>query len=527
MPQRKTSDLFIPSLADIIFISIFLSLSLSKGQGLLADGGTGFHIRAGEYIINTLSVPKYDPFSFITPALPWTAHEWLAEVIMAFLHSSFGLTGIVVFFSLLIALVYYLLFRDLRSSDGNIFIAVGITILVIATSQIHWLARPHIFSLLIMVVWYRILDNYQYREKNQLFLLPLLMLPWVNLHGGYLAGFILLGIYCVGNYLMGLSAAPADRTVLHAKSVQILKISLISLLASLANPIGYKILLFPFNLINSSYIMDHVLEFLSPNFHDPIIFKYLFLLTIALLTFSRKRLNLIELMLLLVFTHMALFAVRYVTLFALVIAPIIMTRADDLLNESDGRIMGFFKIRTAGFASMETTARGILWPAAGFLAAVAFLSVNNTTYHQFNEKQKPVAAVEFLIKEHISGNMYNSDQFGDYIIYVAWPQYRVFFDGRLDMYGAERIKEYYKIQNSEPGWEKVLEKYDIDWIIFDAKSALSRYLLVLGGWRLVYADKVAHVFVMEIPKYRPLIERYGRVKPLAETVEDKTTAASP
>ena len=95
------------------------------------------------------------------------------------------------------------------------------------------------------------------------------------------------------------------------------------------------------------------------------------------------------------------------------------------------------------------------------------------------------------------------------------------------MYGAERIKEYYKIQNSEPGWEKVLEKYDIDWIIFDPKSALSRYLLVLGVWRLVYADTVAHIFVREIPKYRPLIEKYGHVKPLAETVEDRTTAVSP
>jgi hypothetical protein len=523
MLQRKTSDLFIPSLADIIFISIFLCLALSKGQGLLADGDTGFHIRAGEYIINTLSVPKYDLFSFITPTLPWTAHEWLAEVIMAFLHSSFGLTGIVVFFSLLIALVHYLLFRDLRSSDGNIFIAAGITILVITTSQIHWLARPHIFSLLIMVVWYRILDNYQYREKNQLFLLPLLMLLWVNLHGGYLAGFILLGIYCVGNYLMGLSAAPDDRTVLHGKSVQILKMSLVSLLASLANPIGYKILLFPLNLINNKYVMDHVTEFLSPNFHDLIIFKYLFLLTIGLLSFSRKRLNVIELMLLLVFTHMALFAARYATLFALVIAPIIVTRADDMLTESDSRIMGFFRIRAARFASMEITARGILWPAGAFLAVVVFLSVNNITY-QFNERQKPVAAVEFLIKEHISGNMYNNDEFGDYIIYVAWPQYRVFVDSRWDMYGPERMKEYLKIQNSEPGWEKVLEKYDIDWIIFDARSALSRYLLVLGVWRLVYADTVAHIFVREIPKYRPLIERYGHVKPLAETVELSETS---
>lgn len=515
MTAKKITGYLIPSVADIIFVSVFLSLSLVLGQTLLSDGDTGYHIRVGEYIIDTLSVPTLDMYSYITPTMPWTAHEWLAEVIMAVLHKSFGMTGVIVFFSLLIALVYYLLMRQLRSMNGSILIAAAIAALVIPASQIHWLARPHIFSLLMMVVWYRILNDYQYQGKDRLFWLPVMMLLWVNLHGGYLAGFILAGIYCVANFLTSLTAATGDNAVLRGKSFKLFKISLLALFASLANPIGYKILLFPFKLTRDKYLMDHVQEFLPPNFHDPIFFKYLFLLSVGLLAFSRKRLNLIELMLVLVFTYMALFSFRYVPLFALIIAPVLLLRADDLFSNATGRIVRVIREKADSFATTEILARGMLWPVAACMLASAVLAANNVEY-PFDEKKKPVAAVEFLKKEHIAGNMFNDDEFGDYLIYTAWPQYRVFIDGRLDMYGAERIKEYKKIRNIETGWQEVLKKHDIDWIFYEAKSVLSRYLLATSGWRLIYADRVAHIFVKDIPKYQPLIKKYSDVKPLPE-----------
>src|SRR6516225_10901411 len=107
MPQgKKVATFFIPSIADILFLSVFLYLAFYAGKGLLNDADTGWHIRVGDYILNTLSVPRHDIFSFITPPIPWTAHEWLAEVIMSLIHRGFGLTGIALFFSFAIALVY-------------------------------------------------------------------------------------------------------------------------------------------------------------------------------------------------------------------------------------------------------------------------------------------------------------------------------------------------------------------------------------------------------------------------------------
>ena len=98
-PANRVTGALRPSIADAIFLALFLYICLFVGQGLLIDADTGHHIRAGEYILNTHSVPKADIFSFITPPLPWTNHGWLSEVIMALVHRKFGLTGIVIFFA--------------------------------------------------------------------------------------------------------------------------------------------------------------------------------------------------------------------------------------------------------------------------------------------------------------------------------------------------------------------------------------------------------------------------------------------
>ena len=518
MDTFKPSQFLLPSLGDFIFALLFFCITCIFGQKLLGDGDTGYHIRAGEYIIRTLSIPRHDMFSFISPRLPWTAHEWLSEVVMAAVHNRFGLTGVVVFFSGQIALAYYLLFRMLRRQNGYMLAALVLVLLAISSSMLHWLARPHIFSLLLMVVWYDLLDRYQYQGANRLYLLPPLMLLWVNLHGGFISGFILLGIYGAGNLVLARSGVAEEREAAHRRWLQILKITLLCLAASLVNPFGYHILLFPFTLVADRYLMDHVQEFLSPNFHEmaALPFKLLLLLILSLLAASRRRLNSIELALLLSFVNMAFYSARYIPLFAIIAAPIALRLADRVLGESGGRAIVWLRRKDAGIAEIDSQARGYLWPLLAALAVVLFLAQSGSAL-RFDEKLKPVAAVEFLKREQIPGNMFNGDEFGDYIIYSAWPRYRVFIDGRLDMYGTKLLKEHDKVTKFEADWESVMKKYDMNWIIYDADSALSRYLLVCRGWRLIYADKVANIFVRDIPLYQPLIRKYPKVQPVRQS----------
>lgn len=122
-----------------------------------------------------------------------------------------------------------------------------------------------------------------------------------------------------------------------------------------------------------------------------------------------------------------------------------------------------------------------------------------------------MAALNFLRVNQIKGNMFNNDEFGDCVIYTSHQQYKVFIDGRLDMYGSDKMREYSRVMGFEPGWESILEKYKMTWIFFDTDSALARFLTVNTDWKLIYSDKVASIFVRNIPMYKTLIEKFPDV----------------
>ncbi len=441
---------------------------------------------------------------------------------MAMVHRTFGLTGIVIFFSFLISLVYYLLFKIYRKNKHDIISVVFIVILIVTASMIHWLARPHIFSLLLMVIWYYLLDEYQYKHKNYLYFFPPMMLLWVNLHGGFLTGFILLGIYLFGNLLKLIYSKGVERDD-YKKKVRMLGVTTIAcLFVSLINPYGYNILLFPFNLVSNKFIMNHVLEFLSPNFHTIHVkpFEFMLYFIIVILVFSRLRMNIIELAMIILFAHMALYSARYIPLFSIIAAPILLRQLGPILEQSNGRLAKFFKKRSDNISIIDASVKGYLWPAAA-IVLVFVLAASGVIEYQFDEKRKPVAAVEFLKKENLQGNMFNNDEFGDYIIYAAWPQYKVFFDGRSDMYGTKIFREYFKVVKIKPGWDGVIRKYNMNWIIYNANSALSLFLVEHADWTLIYADNVANIFVKNIPENQYLVEKYPDVELVVDKEEEK------
>jgi hypothetical protein len=504
---------FLPSVEKTLFLTVFLTLSFLSGATLLNDADTGYHIRAGEYILQTFSVPHHDIFSFLSPPPAWTAHEWLSEVIMALLHQAFGLTGVVLFFILLISVTYPLLFRMLRTWRGNILADILIIILVIVSSALHWLARPHVFSLLLLVGWYHLLEAFQKESRNYLFLLPPLMLLWVNLHGGFVAGFLLLLIYFAGNIVATRFPAGYGKEQAKGKAKVLGYTILACLLVSLINPYGYKILAFPFQLISKRYLMDNVNEFMSPDFHLVMPFKYLLFMTIAIFAVSLRKADIIELSLILIFTNMALVSARYIPIFCVITAPILSRQAGFVLDQEEGKRFPNLKEKAANIAKIDASVNGYISVFAAVLLVAGSAVAGKTEFH-FDGAKKPVRAVEFLKREHVPGNMFNNDEFGDYLIYAAYPRYRVFFDGRSDMYGEERVKEYRKVITLAEGWEEVIERYDIGWVFFDADSILSRSLQEKDRWRLIYADGVANIFVKDSPEYRDLIAKHENVRPV-------------
>jgi hypothetical protein len=514
LPVMKSKfSYLLPSIADIIFMSVLFTIVTRTENALLGDGDTGYHIRTGELILNSLSIPKYDIFSFLSPPLPWIAHEWLSEVLMAAVHGTFGLSGVVLIFSLTISSIYFCLFKLLQNQSKNIILVAVIVLLAAISSSLHWLARPHVFSLLLTVLWYKLLDDYQYQGQNRLyFLLPMTLL-WVNLHGGFIVGLMLVAFYLAGNVIESVQIYIQRGKPEWSKCKVLAATGIFCLFISLLNPHGYHILFFPFKLTGDTFIMDHVQEFLSPNFHQPLPYKYLLLFLIGTLAVSKLTVNFIELTLILIFTYMSLYSARYIPLFAIITAPILVRLIDTTLANSKGTLLNVFTRKSHEIGTTDAATRGFLWPIACSLAVI-LIAAGGILHFRFDETKFPVAAVSFLKTENIHGNMFNNDEFGDYIIYAAWPKYKVFSDGRSDMYGAARGKEYFKVAYVEPGWEEVLQKYDVSWIIFGTSTALSEILRTKDEWHLVYADGTANIFVKDDGKNQDLISKYPRVEPV-------------
>jgi hypothetical protein len=504
---HKIPQYFIPSISQMGFLIVFISCFTVSGSFLLGDGDTGYHIRAGEIILKDLAVPRLDPFSFIAPPLPWTAHEWLSEVVMAIVHNALGLPGIVFLFALLLSTTYWLLFRWIRSGERNILVDLLILVLVLFSSRIHWHARPHAFSLLLVVLLYQILILHKENRANYLYVIPPMMLLWVNLHGGFIVGFLFMGIFLSGYYFGFLASNGEERPVSANKGKQLSLVCAASVLAVCVNPFGVHALLFPFRVVSESYLMDHVEEFMSPNFHGFAPYRYLILFLVGMLGLSKARITATELMLILLFTSMSLYSARYIPLCAIVYSPILSKYGDILIQQYRGRGSGLLQQRSRAYGKIDASAKGYGVPLF-VLVVVAALATGKIPV-RFPEKTASKAAVDFLRTNPVQGNMFNNDEIGDYVIYWLYPRYRVFVDGRSDMYGESILKEYVKVAHIERGWKDVLAKYDINYIFFYTDSVLVRHLSTDAGWGQIYADNVASIFLRKTPENEEIIARYA------------------
>ncbi len=184
-------EFLMPSIGDALFIGIFL-LSLNIGQTLLGDGDTAWHILTGENILRTFSVPLQDPYSHTMAGAPWTAHEWLAEVIMALFYQLMGLNGVVLVSVAIISLTFLLLYKFLIFRRVNPLAAIQLVVMAVLASRAHWHARPHLFSFLMTLAFFIVLELFQREGLNYLKFLPPLMIVWVNLHAGCIFGMVLL-----------------------------------------------------------------------------------------------------------------------------------------------------------------------------------------------------------------------------------------------------------------------------------------------------------------------------------------------
>ncbi len=463
----------------LLFLAIFAIATQEN-----VDPDFWWHLRTGQLIWDTGSIPRADPFSHTIAGAPWTAHEWLSEALLYAVYAFGGESALILIFAGIIAIAFSLVYAQ---SEGRPYLAGFLTLAAALTSAISWGVRPQMITLLFGALFLYLLEDYRRGRRHRLWLLPILTLIWVNLHGGYLLGLALIAAYVAG-------AVASSRIGRKAPRVRPLALAfLASGAASLLNPQGPGIWIYPFGTLGSAAMQTYIVEWFSPDFHQAqfLPLAALLLLTVFTMAASRRSPDPTDTLLLLSLGFAGLRSARHVPLFALVAAPILSRHAIEAIARSERWSRWIHPV--GGHASRAGTALNGALLALALLAASFKIGTSLSNNQALQAEAFPVAAVDFIEANPPDGEMYNLYRWGGYLIWKLWPQHQVFIDGRADLYGDAFIETYLETYRLRPGWQEPLDRFGVDWIIIDAKSPLATLLDELEEWEELYSDDVVGV----------------------------------
>jgi hypothetical protein len=271
---------------------------------------------------------------------------------------------------------------------------------------------------------------------------------------------------------------------------------MLSVAASLVNPYGWMLYSHVYHYLSNRFLMDHIDEFQSPNFHGVAqkCFLVLLLVTAAVLAVRGRELRMSQGLTVLFALYAGLYASRNIP-----VSSVLLVMVVGPLVPAVGRERGFFQ----RMAAIEAGLRGHLWPILAIVGTLAIAANGGRAGSSvlmdahFDPKRMPVAAVNYLEQHHVGGPVLSVDYWGGYLIYRLYPRSRVVVDDRHDLYGEEFFKSYLKMVRLERGWEELLRTHPASCVLLPRDAALANILVVTRGWSQIYADDVAVVFVRD------------------------------
>ncbi|MGA2737048.1 MAG: hypothetical protein ABSG65_06300 [Bryobacteraceae bacterium] len=501
----------LPSMTDFAFLMplIFIFQGMHGAKTLLGDGDTGWHVRTGEWILSHGRVPDKDLFSFTRTGQTWFAWEWLWDVVFAWLHQHWGMAALVVVSALVISLTSALVFRLAFRKSGNPLIAMAVTFLAVASSSIHFLARPHLFTLLFTVVFYTILERVrESRNARLLWWLPPMTVLWMNLHGGWFIGVVLIGLYGAGELAGGLfDGEPGAWRAAVKRTLPYAGIASLCLAGSLAGPYTYHLHVHIWEYLTDSFQREHIQEMMSINFQNPAARYYEAMLLVGggacIWHLRRKRFT--ECLLLVFFAHVSLIASRNIPIFGIVAAPVLaLALAEWFQALEDAPVSAWLRRLALGLRNMGATIGGMeghwrthLVSAAAVLLITAILYAPSPPVNfraRFDGKEFPAKAVASLGDLAAQSRIFTYDQWGDFLIYKLYPKNQVFIDGRSDFYGRPFCEKYLDIVQVKYTWQRYLNEYGVDTVLLPTDAALAGALKESSRWHVVYDDGDAIIF---------------------------------
>lgn len=501
VPAQGWKAWITPSMTDVFFVALILWLFCAGPLGwvaLLTDGDAGWHIRTGERILSTGVVPSTDPYSFSKPNAEWFAWEWGADVIYAVMHQAAGLKGVVLLAGVLIAFSTTVLLSHMLWRGANFLVALPLAILTVGVSSIHYLARPHVFTLALLPVCLWMIDRDRRTPSRWLWAIPVIQVVWTNLHGGFMALIACTGLVMAGEALACLPEWFAGRRSPEGEA-RVGRYGLLCALcaaATLVNPFGWKLHQHIGKFLQSDFIREAVQEFQSPQFRSESMLQFELLLLAGLIAagvaiFSRSR-DWVAMLLVLFWAHQSLNAVRHATIFVLVAAPLIASVASEWFSrlaatQRKSSLTGI--LHSLGVDQARGFGRVTAWPLV-FLTGLALMGAPQVKWPTDFPAEKFPLKLMHKHKELLAQyRTLTSDQWADYLIYQSDPKQKVYVDGRSDFYGAKLGREYMALFSGGWGWEKTLAKNGFEVVLAPDEWPLVRLLALDPQWRLVEADR--------------------------------------
>lgn len=487
--RRRTLERF------LAVLTLLMVMAMAGRYTVSPD--TWWHLSAGKWIWVHHALPNVDPFSYTRLGEAWHYPGWPVELLMYGLYRLGGLGALNVAVALTVVAAWGLVWLTLRELDVSVhpLIKAAAVTLGAATSAIYWSARPHLLSFLLSALFLWLLARARRRGARLLVWLPFLMVLWANGHGAFIMGLVWWGVYWAAALLRwGVrrwregpqAAAAAWRWLLALTAVGAALV-----LAVLVNPYGLEMYGYPFKTLGI-HALRKISEWQAPDFHKSSLLPMLTLLVALLWVVgaSARRITLEHAFLVGGMLMMALTAVRNVALFAVVAVPMLARHAEFLRRDV-----------TAWLPAREERPPAPIHPRLnlaliGLAALVAFGKVGVMALPQVNAsataKNFPVGAAAFLETERPQGRLFNDYGWGAYLLWAA-PDYPVFIDGRADLYGDEIIGQWLRVAEVKPGWEAVLDYWDVRLVLMPPDTPLGR-LLLIRGWRVLYRDHISVLY---------------------------------
>jgi hypothetical protein len=481
-----------------------------------------WQMKAGQLIWEQGRVPHEDPFSCTATGREWIVQEWLPSLLFYALYTRvsplalvlFKMTGAAVAFGLV-------LWRCLRRTDRPLLSAL-LTVLAAAAARTFLDIRPQIFSYVLFAGLLALLEEYRRQTPAQanahrlLWPIPPILLLWANLHAGFLLGFLALGVYLIAEAGAALCGDQSRWRAVRALALVVA----ISAPLTLLQPNGIALWRYPFVLMGHPVVMDFILEWKSPDFHQPWTTAYAIFLLIALGAFALARRSIWtgDLFLLLILAYASLHSIRQIPLFVLAVTPALADAAADVLGRCE-------RWRTLSIAALPTRRRregGAGGALAAFGAAVALILLAYAFAVELQRVPRrdwfaytgalhtfPIAACDAIEEHGWEGNLFNDYKWGGYLIWRFYPRRQVFIDGRAEVYFGAPFDDYYAIHNAFPDWDERLRKWRVATALLDRNAILTRVMEASPAWRRVYVDGVAVIYRRQTAAEANVLRRPG------------------